>query len=114
VILKPSFELLDYQYEAVNAMLQKDDGIFVAPAGAGKTIIGISMIAKLAQPALIIVHRKQIFDQWIERIQNFLDIPKKKIGQIVSSKKSIISPITVVMIQSLSKIEDYSKIGSAF
>ena len=114
VILKPSFELLDYQYEAVNAMLQKDDGILVAPPGAGKTIIGISMIAKLAQPALIIVHRKQIFDQWIERIQNFLDIPKKKIGQIVSSKKIVMSPITVAMIQSLSKIEDYNKIGSAF
>jgi superfamily II DNA or RNA helicase len=114
VKLKPSFELFDYQAEAINAMLQKDSGILVAPPGAGKTIIGISMIAKLAQPALIIVHRKQIFDQWIERIQNFLDIPKKKIGQIVSSKKLIKGPITVAMVQSLSKMEDYSELASAF
>ncbi len=112
--VKPSFELFDYQAEAISSILQKDNGILVAPPGSGKTIIGISLIAKLAQPALIIVHRKQIFDQWIERIQNFLDIPRKKIGQIVSSKKSIKSPITVAMVQSLSKLDDYNELASSF
>lgn len=112
--LKPSFELFDYQLEAISAMMQKDNGILVAPPGSGKTMIGISLIAQLAQPALIIVHRQQIFDQWIERIENFLGIPRKKIGQIGKNKKSIKSPITVAMVQSLSKMGNHSELASSF
>ncbi len=45
-------------------------------------MIGLEIIVEKRQPALIIVHRKQLFDQWFERIQDFLKIPKNEIGQI--------------------------------
>jgi superfamily II DNA or RNA helicase len=50
--------------------------VIVAPPGSGKTIIGLAMMRRKHQPTLIVVHRKQIFDQWIERIQSFCGIPK--------------------------------------
>jgi superfamily II DNA or RNA helicase len=104
-----SCELYDYQTEAVKEMLGEDNGVLVAPPGAGKTIMGIEMIAKLKQPALILVHKKQIYDQWIERIESFLNIPKREIGQICSNKKTVEKKITVAMLQTLSNIENPTK-----
>lgn len=53
-------------------------------------------------------------DQWIERIESFLEIPKKDIGQIHGAKKKIGKKITVEMLQSLSSIEEKEllKIGT--
>jgi superfamily II DNA or RNA helicase len=81
----------------------------VAPPGAGKTIMGIEIISHLEQPALILVHKKQIYNQWIERIESFLDIPKREIGQINSTKKTVGKKITVAMLQTLSNIDDFTK-----
>ncbi|MCL4385379.1 MAG: DEAD/DEAH box helicase family protein, partial [Cyanobacteria bacterium] len=91
-----------------------DDGIIVAPPGSGKTIIGLELIARKSQPAIILVHRKQIYDQWMERIQDFLGISKKDIGQISGSKKKISDLITVAMIQSLVKSPNLKIIGDNF
>ncbi len=89
-------------------------GVIVAPPGSGKTIIGLSIIAQKKQPALIIVHRRQLLDQWIQRIQAFLGIPKYKIGRIAKGKIEIGERITVAMIQSLNNPEIISKIESSF
>ena len=98
---KANINLHEYQENAVQATNKKDFGVIVAPPGAGKTIMGLHIIAKKQQPALIIVHRKQLFDQWIERIQSFLGIPKFRIGKIEGGKCEIGNEITVAMIQSL-------------
>ncbi len=109
-----NIELLDHQELAIEKVREKDFGVIVSPPGSGKTVIGLEVISEKRQPALIIVHRKQLFDQWIERIQDFLKIPKKEIGQIGNQKKKIGKHITIAMIQSLSRIEDYSEISNAF
>lgn len=95
--------LLPHQEEALERTAVKDFGVIVSPPGSGKTIIGLELIAQKRQPTLILVHRKQLFDQWIERIQNFLSIPKKQIGQIGNQKSVIGKEITVAMIQSLTR-----------
>ncbi|WP_413667659.1 DEAD/DEAH box helicase [Mucilaginibacter sp. Mucisp86] len=69
------------------------------------------------QPALILVHRKQLADQWIERIESFLGIPKKDIGCIGQGKNKIGKHITVAMIQSMEKALDTAespKLNNAF
>ena len=96
-----SVSLYDYQESAINSTNKKDFGVIVAPPGSGKTVIGLSIVAQKEQPALIIVHRKQLFDQWIERIQSFLKIPKHRIGRIEGGKYTLGEEITVAMIQSL-------------
>lgn len=109
-----NIELLGHQEIALKRIRENDFGVIVSPPGSGKTIIGLEIIAEKRQPALIIVHRKQLFDQWIERIQDFLKISKKEIGQIGNQKKKIGKHITIAMIQSLSRIDDYSEISNAF
>lgn len=95
--------LQDHQVNACEAASKKDYGVIVAPPGTGKTIIGLKIIADKQQPALIIVHRRQLMDQWIERIQTFLGIPKHEIGIIGQGKTKPGKSVTVAMIQSLGK-----------
>lgn len=95
--------LRDYQNAALTGSAKKDMGVIVAPPGSGKTIIGLKIIADKQQPALIVVHRKQLMDQWIERVQTFLSIPKHEIGKIGQGKFKIGKHITIATIQSLSK-----------
>ncbi|MCK9399778.1 MAG: DEAD/DEAH box helicase [Bacteroidales bacterium] len=101
-------QLREHQKIALTAAAKKDMGVIVAPPGTGKTIIGLKIIAEKQQPALIIVHRKQLAEQWIERIQSFLGIPKHEIGRIGQGKSKDGRKITVAMIQSLSRVLENS------
>lgn len=96
-------QLREHQQIAINTIAKKDLGVIVASPGSGKTILGLKIIADKKQPSLIITHRKQIADQWIERIETFLGIPKNEIGKIGQGKTKVGKQITVAMIQSLSK-----------
>jgi len=69
----------------------------------------LKLIADKSQPKLILVHRKQLLDRWVERIQSFLGIPKKNIGQFSGSKKTVGKEVTVAMMQSLIKMDDEEK-----
>ncbi|MEW6408343.1 MAG: DEAD/DEAH box helicase family protein [Patescibacteria group bacterium] len=111
---RPTFTLFDYQKKAVDAFDKKFQGIMVAPSGSGKTIMALALISKKKQPAIIITHRKQIYDQWLERIEDFLQIPKRKIGQISGNKKSVQIPITVAMIQTLARADDFRELFRQF
>lgn len=114
--VKYSFKgsLYDYQKAAIDTAVKKEMGIIVAPPASGKTIIGLSIVAQKEQPALIIVHRKQLFDQWIERIQSFLGIAAPFIGKIVQGQQKIGTHITVAMIQSIAGINASDDIFKSF
>lgn len=99
-------KLLKHQQTVLSAVSKKDFGVITAPPGTGKTVIGLKIIAEKRQPALIIVHRKQLFDQWAERITAFLKIPENEIGKIGQGKTKIGSHVTIAMIQSLTKKVD--------
>lgn len=98
-----STTLLKHQQAILTPIHKKDFGVIVAPPGSGKTVIALKIIADKKQPALIIVHRKQLLEQWIERIESFLKIPKNEIGKIGQGKTKIGKQITIAMIQSLTK-----------
>jgi len=103
VFFQSNIQPLVHQTIAIEVTRKKDFGIIVAPPGSGKTVIGLKIITEKQQPALIVVHRKQLADQWIARIQAFLNIPKADIGMIGSGKTKLGERITVAMIQSLAK-----------
>ncbi|MDA2922854.1 DEAD/DEAH box helicase [Patescibacteria group bacterium AH-259-L07] len=112
--LNPTFELFDYQKQALDHFDNTDSGVLVAPPGSGKTVMGLELIARKKQPALILTHRKQIYNQWVESIENFLGIPKKDIGQFAAVKKEIKYPITTAMAQTLARVESWESLTSAF
>nr|WP_145855523.1 DEAD/DEAH box helicase [Pedobacter suwonensis] len=95
--------LKDYQLPAVEAAAKKGIGVIVASPGSGKTVVALKIIADKRQPALIVVHRRQLTDQWAERIEAFLRIPKQEIGKIGQGKATIGKQVTIAMVQSLAK-----------
>jgi superfamily II DNA or RNA helicase len=118
IIHKPvafSFQavLRPHQEECILAISKKDMGVVVAPPGSGKTVLALKAVAEKQQPTLIVVHRKQLANQWMERIESFLGIPQKQIGRIGQGKSVIGKQITVATIQSLAKA-DLSEMHKAF
>lgn len=111
-----SIKLLKHQYHPIEIASKKDFGIIVAPPGSGKTIIGLKIIEQKKQPTLIITHRKQIAEQWINRIETFFGIPKRDIGKIGQGKMKIGKQLTVALIQTLAKklTDTDQKLTSAF
>ncbi len=110
-------QLRDNQIPILAATEKKDIGVIVAPPGSGKTVVALKIIKEKQQPALIIVHRKQLLEQWIERIEAFLGIPKHEIGKISDGKLKVGEKITIATIQSLTKhieSETENKIASSF
>lgn len=98
--------LKPFQAEAVDEMLQKDFGTQSAPTGGGKTVMALYMIAERKQPALIVVHTKELLHQWIDRIETFLGIPAAEVGIIGNGKKTVGDRITVALVQSLYKCSE--------
>ena len=74
----------------------------------------LKIIAQRKLPALILVHRKQLLDQWIERTQSFLGIPKKDIGQYYSVKKKTGEQITIAMMQTLVRADNFTELQNKF
>lgn len=109
-----NIKLLSAQQPIVAEALEVESGVIVAPSGSGKTIIGLEIIAQRKLPALILVHRKQLLDQWIERTQSFLGISKKDIGQYYSVKKKTGEQITIAMMQTLVRANNFSELQNKF
>ena len=97
--------LRPYQQESLGAISKKDIGVIVAPPGSGKTVMALKIVAEKQQSALIIVHRKQLAMQWMERIEAFLGIMQKDIGHIGQGKAKVGKQITVATMQSLAKAD---------
>ena len=93
--------LKPFQEIAIKEMLPQNEGTLCAPTGSGKTVMGIYMIAERKQPAIIIVHTKELLYQWIDRIKQFLDIKEQHIGKIGDGHLDEYKNITVALIQTL-------------
>jgi superfamily II DNA or RNA helicase len=87
------------QLLAGTAMLKHDNGILSATTAFGKTVVAIWMIAQKQTNTLVIVHRRQLMNQWVERLKCFLKDPE--IGQIGGGIDKRTSKIDVAIIQSL-------------
>ena len=98
--------LKPFQKIAVEAMLDKDFGTLSSATGSGKTVMALYIIARRKQPALIIVHTKELATQWVERIETFLGITPQAAGFIGGGQKRIGEKITVALVQSLYKCAD--------
>jgi superfamily II DNA or RNA helicase len=89
------------QQLAADQLIKQDIGVLSASTAFGKTVIGAWLIAQRKVNTLVIVHRRQLMDQWVESLQSFLGLGKKEVGQIGGGKHKITGLVDVAMIQSL-------------
>jgi len=81
--------------------LEHTIGVFVAPPGVGKTVVGAYLVAARARSTLVLVHRQPLLDQWIAQLAMFLGMDSKAIGQIGAGKRVPARRLDVAMLQSL-------------
>src|SRR6266699_1459873 len=94
-------ELRAEQLDAARQVLAHDQGILSAPTAFGKTVIGAYLVAQRTVSALVLVHRRQLMDQWRERLAAFLELPISNIGQFGGGKNKRTGLVDVAVIQSL-------------
>jgi len=90
------------QLRAAEALLRYDTGVLAASTAFGKTVIGAYLIAQRKVNTLVIVHRRQLLDQWIGVLSNFLGLESNSVGQIGGGRHKPTVRLDVAMIQSLS------------
>ncbi|MFA5778800.1 MAG: DEAD/DEAH box helicase family protein [Elusimicrobiota bacterium] len=112
-------KLRPLQKKAVDILLEDDIGVISAGTAFGKTVIASYMISSRKTNTLILVHRKQLLEQWVKLLSTFLGIPEKSIGQIGGGKNKLTGTLDVAIIQSLFRkgvvkdiVADYGQIIS--
>ena len=84
-------------------MLAHDTGVLAATTAFGKTVVAAWLIAQRGVNTLVLVHRRQLLDQWVERLSAFLGIPAKSIGRIGGGRTRPTGLLDVAIIQSLAR-----------
>ncbi len=102
------------QQEALDAVLQHDFGMLVAPTAFGKTVTAAAVIAQRKVSTLVIVHRADLMRQWQERLASFIELDEQKIGLIGGGKKKPTGLLDIAVIQSLSRREDLEDFFSQY
>ena len=103
-------ELTKEQEAAADALLSHDTGVLSAATAFGKTVIAASMIAARKTSTLVLVHRRQLMDQWIARLGVFLDLPESAIGRIGGGKRKPSGIVDVAVIQSLMREKEVNDV----
>lgn len=103
--LKVSFAgtLYPEQRKAAEAMLRHDFGVLAATTAFGKTVLAAWLIAQRGVSTLVLVHRQQLLEQWIERLSAFLGVPAKSIGRAGGGRKRLTGVLDVALVQSMAR-----------
>lgn len=99
------FVIRNYQTEAAKAIVGDRGpgtgfGTIVLPCGAGKTIVGMTIMSMLKTSTLIITTNITSVHQWIDEIVDKTNIPRDMIAEYTGESKTI-KPITVATYQIL-------------
>ena len=102
-LLNVSFcgKLRPEQQVAADAMLKHSTGVLAATTAFGKTVLAAWLIAQRGANTLVLVHRQQLLEQWVERLSEFLGLPTKGIGKLGGGRKKLNGEIDVALMQSL-------------
>lgn len=99
------FALRDYQDEAgqvfyAGGAAHGGSGAIVLPCGAGKTIIGLSVMAQMQVNTLILTPNTVSLRQWIDELLDKTTLTEDQIGEYSGQQKEI-KPVTVSTYQTM-------------
>ncbi len=89
------------QHLAAEAMLRHETGVLSATTAFGKTVVASWLLARRGVSTLVLVHRQQLLEQWIERLSSFLNVPAKSVGRLGGGRRKLTGAVDVALIQSL-------------
>ena len=99
------FALRPYQVEAATVFHQDGapsggHGVIVLPCGAGKTVVGLAVLALVQRHCLILVTSVTAARQWIREILDKTTLTEDQVGEYSGESKAI-KPVTVATYQIL-------------
>ncbi|MCE5315937.1 MAG: DEAD/DEAH box helicase family protein, partial [Parachlamydia sp.] len=94
-------ELRPDQHAAAEALLAHETGILSASTGFGKTVVAAWLIAQRRVSTLVLVHRRQLQEQWAAQLASFLGL--ESIGRIGGGRMAPTGLVDVALIQSLAR-----------
>ena len=114
-------ELRMDQAAALLELNRHQNGVLSATTGFGKTVIGAALIAEKKVNTLVLVHTRQLADQWIDRLEQFLELPEplaeaeqqapkpkrgrkktiRKIGVLGGGKSRLTGNVDIAIMQSM-------------
>jgi superfamily II DNA or RNA helicase len=108
-------DLWPHQLRMVEACIERENCLARAVTGAGKTSMAIELVSRLGVWALVIVYDGGLFEQWVERVERELGIPRRKVGEVGRGTFAL-KPITIAMQQTLNRLSDekWEKIERSF
>ena len=95
--------LYDYQETAAGALARAKGGVLVAPAGSGKTQIGIALAEALRVKTLWLTHTRDLLKQSRDRAAQYL--PPDLLGTISEGRVQIGPFMTFATVQTLSRLD---------
>jgi len=102
-----------YSAHAYSANAYGGTGLLDLPCAFGKTSLSLHICSQLKKKTLVLVHKEFLFNQWIERIHQFL--PSAKVGKIQGPVIDIEGKdIVLGMIQSISMKEYPATVFESF
>jgi superfamily II DNA or RNA helicase len=88
------------QQDALRAILDQEQGLVIAQPGFGKTMVALAAICEMKTPTLVLVHTKDVFDQWTDYAAKW--IPGVRLGEIQGQPdKWVHGDIDVAMVQTM-------------
>lgn len=96
-------QLSKAQASSVANLIRHDIGVLCAPPGAGKTVMGASVIAHRGRSTLVLVHRRPLVEQWLARLREFLEVDCDSIGTFGGKGAKPSGVIDVASVQALSR-----------
>jgi len=91
------------QQAAADQIRDHEEGILCSPTAFGKTALAAWLISQRKVNTLVLVHRRQLLDQWRERLAMFFEAPVESIGQMGGGKTSRTGWVDVAVIQSFER-----------
>lgn len=107
-------DLRPEQARAVKTTVVHERGVIVAPPGAGKTVMACSVIAHHDVPTLVLVDRRELVDQWRDRLVEHLGMTRSQVGVIGGGKNKPTGIVDVAMIQSVARREQPAALFSRY
>jgi superfamily II DNA or RNA helicase len=100
--LRSSVQLRDYQEDAKDAAIARQNCIVRAPTGSGKTTLALALAAELNLPTLVVLWTGGLYKQWEDRLIAELGLKKSEVGHW---RGSTFKPrqITLAMQQTIAK-----------
>lgn len=95
--------LYDYQKEAVAKMLESQFGILQAPAGCGKTQMGLAMAVTLGRRTLWVTHTLDLVKQSKSRAEQYMN--PSLTGTITEGRVQIGKAITFATVQTMCNLD---------